>query len=35
MIYVPDDYETIPAAVDAASSGDTIIVRDGTYIENM
>ena len=34
-IYVPDDYPTIQAAVDAASAGDTIIVRDGTYIENI
>lgn len=34
-IYVPDDYSTIQAAVDAASPGDTIIVRDGTYIENV
>jgi parallel beta-helix repeat protein len=34
-IYVPDDYPTIQAAVDAASSGDTIIVRDGTYTENI
>lgn len=34
-IYVPDDYPAIQEAVDAASSGDTIIVRDGTYIENV
>jgi len=34
-IYVPDDYSTIQAAVDAANPGDTIIVRDGTYIENV
>jgi hypothetical protein len=27
--YVPDGYETIQAAVEAASHGDTIIVRDG------
>ena len=33
--YVPDDYPTIQAAVDAASPGDTIIVRDGTYTENV
>lgn len=34
-IYVPDNYPTIQSAVDAASPGDTIIVRDGTYIENV
>ncbi|PKP59793.1 hypothetical protein CVT91_06160 [Candidatus Atribacteria bacterium HGW-Atribacteria-1] len=34
-IYVPDNYSTIQAAVDAASPGDTIIVRDGTYTENV
>ena len=33
--YVPDEYSTIQAAVDAASPGDTIIVRDGTYTENV
>jgi parallel beta-helix repeat protein len=35
IIYVPDDYPTIHQAVNAANSGDTIIVRDGTYIENV
>jgi len=35
IVYVPDDYLTIQAAVDIASDGDTIIVRDGTYIENV
>jgi len=34
-IYVPDDYLTIQGAVDAASPGDTIIVRVGTYVENV
>ncbi len=32
-IYVPDSHPTIQAAVDAASAGDTIIVRDGEYRE--
>ena len=34
-IYVPDDYPTIQQAIDAASKGDTIFVRSGTYIENI
>ncbi|HID20292.1 MAG TPA: hypothetical protein EYP28_05090 [Methanophagales archaeon] len=34
-IYVPDDHETIQWAVDNATAGDTIIVRDGTYPENV
>jgi parallel beta-helix repeat protein len=34
-IYVPDDYSTIQAAVNDASSGDTIIVYPGTYTENV
>ncbi len=34
-LYVPDDYSTIQVAVDGASDGDTIIVRDGTYVENV
>jgi len=33
--YVPGDYSTIQAAVDVANPGDTIIVRDGTYTENI
>jgi len=35
IIYVPDDYAKIQWAVDNASAGDTIIVRDGTYYENL
>ena len=34
-IYVPDNYTKIQWAVDNASAGDTIIVRPGTYIENV
>ena len=34
-IYVPDDYATIQGAINAAGSGDTVIVRPGTYVENI
>ena len=34
-IYVPDDYSAIQSAVNAADAGDTIVVREGTYIENV
>ena len=30
-IVVPDDYATIQEAVDAASEGDTVFVKSGTY----
>ncbi len=35
--YVPDDYPTIQGAIDATSvvNGDTVIVREGTYYENI
>ena len=33
--YVPDDYAKIQRAVNNATAGDTIIVRDGTYNENV
>ncbi len=32
-IIVPDDYPTINAAISHASSGDTILIRNGTYTE--
>ena len=35
VIYVPDDYAKIQWAVDNATTGDTIIVRDGNYYENV
>jgi parallel beta-helix repeat protein len=34
-LYVPDDYPTIQAAIDAAWDGGKIIVRPGTYVENI
>ncbi len=34
-IYVPDRYDTIQEAVNAANPGDTIIVRSGIYSENV
>lgn len=32
---VPQEYATIQAAVDAAASGDTVLVGPGTYVENV
>ena len=34
-IYVPDDHAKIQWAIDNATAGNTIIVRDGTYSENV
>jgi hypothetical protein len=34
-IYVPDDYTKIQDAIGASLGGDTIIVRQGTYLENI
>lgn len=33
--FVPDDFSTIQDAINAAVDGDTIIVRPGTYVENI
>ena len=35
IIHVPDDYSTIQAAIDAAGHGYMVIVRPGTYTENI
>ena len=33
--YVPDHFATIQAGIDGSSNGDTVIVRDGIYFENI
>ena len=35
IIYVPDDYPTIQEGIDASTTGDSIIVSDGEYFENL
>jgi len=34
-IYIPGDYATIQAGIDASEDGDEIIVSPGTYVENI
>jgi hypothetical protein len=33
--YIPDDFSTIQSGINGSSNGDTVIVRDGTYFENI
>lgn len=35
LLHVPTDFGTIQAALDAASSSDTVVVAPGTYFENV
>jgi len=35
IIHVPDDQSTIQAGINAASTGDTVLVDTGTYYENI
>lgn len=35
ILHVPADYASIQAAINASSSGDTVMVEEGTYYENI
>ncbi len=35
ILHVPDDFETIQEAIDAAEDGDRVLVEPGEYVENI
>ena len=35
VYYVPDNYKNLQTALDSVSEGDTVLVREGTYYENI
>ncbi len=35
ILNVPADFETIQAGIDASEDADTVLVRQGTYVENI
>ena len=35
VIYVPEDYSTIQEGINASVEGDTVLVAQGNYVENL
>ena len=35
ILAVPNDFETIQTAIDAAEDGDTVLISEGEYFENI
>ena len=35
IINIPDDYSTIQEGISVAEEGDTVLIADGTYYENL
>ena len=35
VINIPSDYSNIQAGIDASSAGDTVLIADGIYFENL